>query len=183
MSYSRQNPESVYRSKPEPVVPLFEQASQPQRASGLGATVSAIPGGYGEAGTCTETAGAMKHDVAQDGPSVASQTYIGVNAGDRQRRGADCQAPSVHARRSDPDTSKAAAKAARRFASHHCGIILAALKQYGPMGKTKLSVKTQISDVAVARRLADLEKMNLAKPTGDTEPSRTNRQERIWCAL
>ena len=87
------------------------------------------------------------------------------------------------ARRSDPQTSKDAAKSAADFASSHCGIILSALKKYGPAGKTRLAARTQISDVAVARRLADLQKQGLAEPTGETEINGKNRQERIWRAL
>lgn len=156
MSYSRQNPEEVYRSKAEPVLPLFDVQTV---TSGNGAPLG-------------ESAKTQK-------PTTCPSRRNGESGGAAIAPGFQ----DSHSRRSDPLTSHQAAEAAQEFASSHCGIILAALKQYGPMGKTKLSVKTQISDVAVARRLADLEKMNLAKPTGDTEPSRTNRQERIWCAL
>ena len=67
---------------------VTHQDSQPQKASGLGQQASATPGGYGEAGASTETAG---NDVSlQDGPSVAAATYNGVHAGKEQPRG-DCQ--------------------------------------------------------------------------------------------
>lgn len=88
-----------------------------------------------------------------------------------------------HARKDDPQTSKDAARQASVVAASHCFMILEALKAHGPMGKTRLAAKTGIDHVAVCRRLADLKAANLALPTGDTEKSGTNRDERIWQAL
>lgn len=68
----------------------------------------------------------------------------------------------------------------RPVARGHCAIILQALKHHGPMGKTRIAQETGISDVAVARRLADLYNAGMAEPTGGAEVSKGGRAERVW---
>lgn len=58
-----------------------------------------------------------------------------------------------HARKDDPQTSKAAAFSMKLHANTHCWQILDALETFGPI------------------------------PTGDTEKSGTGHQERIWRSL
>jgi predicted transcriptional regulator len=84
------------------------------------------------------------------------------------------------ARRTDPATSHAAAKSAHALASDHYTIILAALRQWGAMGKDGIAHHTGLSGVAVARRCTELDRAGLIKLTGRTVESDTGRQEREW---
>lgn len=84
------------------------------------------------------------------------------------------------ARRRDPATSHAAAARADEMRGDHHARILAALKDIGPAGKDRIGKRVGLSGVAVARRLSELEREGLARPTGDTEPSETGRAERRW---
>lgn len=88
-----------------------------------------------------------------------------------------------HARRRDPSTSKAAALDAERWVLTQAGRVYAALKALGPAGKTRIAARAGLSDVQVARRLADLEDARLAAPLEQTEPSSNGKPERIWVAL
>lgn len=87
------------------------------------------------------------------------------------------------ARSTDPATSHAAARLADAFKADHHARILAALKAIGPAGKDRIGKHAGITGEAAARRLPELERMGLAKPTGDTEPSETGRAERKWRAV
>ena len=87
------------------------------------------------------------------------------------------------ARKSDPATSHAAARKADEFKGDHHARILAALKAIGPAGKDRIGKRIGLSGVAVARRLIEMQRDGLARPTGDTEPSETGRAERVWEAV
>jgi predicted ArsR family transcriptional regulator len=84
------------------------------------------------------------------------------------------------ARRTDPATSHAAARSAHALAADHNARILAALRQWGAMGKDGIAHRTGLSGVAVARRLTELERTGLVMLTGRTVESDTGRQEREW---
>lgn len=87
---------------------------------------------------------------------------------------------AANVRASDPVTSFQAARAAREFASSQCDAIHAALMAHGPMSKDQIATRIRLDSVAVARRLADLQKQGRATPTGETRPSVSGRSERIW---
>lgn len=59
------------------------------------------------------------------------------------------------ARRSDPSTSHAAAKAAKRFQASHAGRILEALRVH-PMTAQEISDHTGLSVVQICRRLPEI---------------------------
>lgn len=84
------------------------------------------------------------------------------------------------ARRSDPATSHAAAEASAEFRGEHQTKIIEALRWYGPMGKTGIAKTSGLDHIAVARRLPELQRKGLAKPTGRTVPSTSGREEREW---
>lgn len=84
------------------------------------------------------------------------------------------------ARRRDPSTSKAAAAKADEIRGDHHARILEALRAIGPAGKDRIGKRVGISGVAVARRLSELERLGLARPTGETEVSQAGRSERRW---
>ena len=88
------------------------------------------------------------------------------------------------ARRTDPATSRAAAEKAKEFANAHHGLILECLRKYGPLSKTGIAAHVRgLDHVAACRRLSELERMNLARPTGKTIKSTSGREERVWEAL
>lgn len=92
--------------------------------------------------------------------------------------------PAGSVRRSDPQTSHAAAAAVD--VSARCGEVLTALSAH-PDGaipwELVLTMRGQGVDMdqnCVARRLDDLEAMNLVHRTGSTRPGRSNRQQTEW---
>ena len=86
------------------------------------------------------------------------------------------------ARRTDPETSHAAAESARELATRHQFLIIEALR-FKDSGKDAIARRTGLSGVAVARRLPELERQGKVKPTGRTVKSNTGRSEREWCAI
>jgi hypothetical protein len=88
------------------------------------------------------------------------------------------------ARRTDPQTSHAAAESMREIAATHHYSILRALRTYGPMGKCGIARWSSVPDhIAVARRLSELERLGKVRTTGRTVKSNTGRNEREWCAI
>lgn len=84
------------------------------------------------------------------------------------------------ARRSDPQTSHAAARAVTPRMKHvHEGLILVAL-ECGPAGKTKLGYLTGLTDQQVIRRMATLEREGLVVRTGREVLSAAGRAETEW---
>jgi predicted ArsR family transcriptional regulator len=83
------------------------------------------------------------------------------------------------ARRSDPETSKAAARATS-FAAGHCRMILDSLATHGPQTKDELAAHTRLDSVAVARRMATLRDQLLVRDSGTTRPTLTGRAATVW---
>ena len=84
---------------------------------------------------------------------------------------------------SDPVTSYEAADAAKDLASKHFGIIVDCLKAHGALGKDGIALHSGLEGNQVARRLNELEKMNLIQLTGRTVKSSAGRNEREWRAV
>ena len=84
------------------------------------------------------------------------------------------------ARNSDPITSHAAADQAQAMRKQHHGAILACLSFAGAMGKDEIAHFTNLTGVQVCRRLPELQKLGLVRPTVRTVRSDTGRQEREW---
>ena len=82
----------------------------------------------------------------------------------------------------DPITSYQAADQIKETAPKHHQIILQALQEHGAMGKDEIATKTGLNPNAVARRLPELQKMNLVTTTGKTVKSLSGREERQWIA-
>lgn len=89
---------------------------------------------------------------------------------------------SANVRRTDPETSRAAARRANEFAGTQCDLILASLLRHGPASKDGLAARLRLDGVAVARRLADLQKRGEAAPTDERRLSMSGRPERVWRA-
>lgn len=86
-------------------------------------------------------------------------------------------------RREDPITSYQAADSIKEVAPKHFHMILEALKEHGPMGKDGIASKTGLNPNAVARRLPELQKIDLVTTTGKTVKSLSGREEREWKSL
>lgn len=83
------------------------------------------------------------------------------------------------ARRRDPDTSKAAAKAAERFQASHAGRILAALRIH-PMTAGEISAHTGLSVEQVCRRLPEITQARVMTQGG--QPLERDGY-RVWMAV
>ena len=84
------------------------------------------------------------------------------------------------ARRSDPPTSVAAARAMTASAvDEHERLILLAL-ECGPAGKTRIAHLTGLTDQQVIRRMATLEREGLVVRTGREVLSAAGRAETEW---
>lgn len=86
------------------------------------------------------------------------------------------------ARSYDPETSHEAASRVREFAAGHCALILQALIDHGPMTAEQIGVVVGMDAYQARKRLPELERAGLAKPTGDTAPTASGRKQRIWRA-
>lgn len=86
------------------------------------------------------------------------------------------------ARESDPSTSHAAAKAAKRFQASHAGRILEALRVH-PMTAKEISVHTGLSVEQTCRRAIELQRAG--KITVLTFGGQTLEREgfRVWAAI
>jgi hypothetical protein len=88
---------------------------------------------------------------------------------------------AYHARAHDPATSQEAAQNLD-FAKKFCAIILVALKRR-PGTFEDLARRTGLRPDQVWRRLPDLQKANLARPTSVTKRGSSGRSQRIWEAV
>ena len=87
--------------------------------------------------------------------------------------------PAPAARATDPATSHAAAEGAKAFAPSQKEKILEALR-LGPAGKTELSRRTGINDVAVARRCSELVKERKVLILSEDGVSAAGNCERVY---
>jgi predicted ArsR family transcriptional regulator len=86
----------------------------------------------------------------------------------------------IRARATDAITSFQAADSIKDVAKMHQEVIVACLQRFGPMGKDGIANQTGLQSNQVARRLSELEKMDLIEQTGITVKSNSGRQEREW---
>jgi predicted ArsR family transcriptional regulator len=84
------------------------------------------------------------------------------------------------ARATDAITSFQAADSIKDVAKMHQEVIVAALKRFGPMGKDSIAMHTGLQSNQVARRMNELQKLDLIELTGKTVESFSGRQEREW---
>jgi len=90
--------------------------------------------------------------------------------------------PVRAARGSDPATSHAAARSAARWATSHAGRILDAL-QHGAATVDELSERTGLQSQQINKRLPELDRAGLARPTDVVRRSRSGHGERVWEAV
>ena len=80
-------------------------------------------------------------------------------------------------RNTDPATSHMAADQAKDLATKHHGIILAALEHPGTI--YDIASRTDLDHNAVARRMSELERLDLAYPEGQKKGA-SGRMCRVW---
>jgi len=93
--------------------------------------------------------------------------------------------PHKLARRTDPDTSRFAAKAAGSLVINHQRLIINALSEESAkdnMGLTsdEIAIATGLTLVQTARRTSDLESSGIIYKTGLTRKTRTGRIATVW---
>ena len=89
------------------------------------------------------------------------------------------------ARKTDPETSKLAAKAAGSLVINHQRLIIDALSEESAkenMGLTsdEIAIATGLTLVQIARRTSDLEASGIIYKTGLTRKTRTGRIATVW---
>lgn len=84
------------------------------------------------------------------------------------------------ARSTDPGTSQEAAEAAVKsgMVAAHCDLILGALNERGAMTANEIAHLTGLLPHQIMKRLSDLNRKNLAMPTGDKFCG-----QRVWAAM
>lgn len=88
---------------------------------------------------------------------------------------------SPTARRRDPITSHLAAGQAKEMAQRHHALILAVLREHGPLGKDGIASRLRgVDGVAVCRRLTELQRHGQIEETGRHVKSSAGRDEREW---
>jgi predicted ArsR family transcriptional regulator len=84
------------------------------------------------------------------------------------------------ARATDAITSFQAADLIKDVAKMHQEVIVACLQRFGPLGKDGIAKQTGLESNQVARRMNELQKLDLIELTGKTVESLSGRQEREW---
>ena len=84
------------------------------------------------------------------------------------------------ARATDAITSFQAADSIKDIAKMHHDVIVACLQRFGPLGKDGIAGLTGLQSNQVARRMNELEKMDLIELTGKQVTSISGRGEREW---
>jgi predicted ArsR family transcriptional regulator len=84
------------------------------------------------------------------------------------------------ARTTDAITSFKAADSIKDVAKMHQEVIVACLQRFGPLGKDGIAKQTGLESNQVARRMNELQKLDLIELTGKQVTSNSGRQEREW---
>jgi predicted ArsR family transcriptional regulator len=86
----------------------------------------------------------------------------------------------IRARTTDAITSFKAADSIKDVAKQHQEVIVACLQRFGPLGKDGIAMHTGLESNQVARRMNELEKLDLIELTGKQVTSNSGRGEREW---
>lgn len=86
----------------------------------------------------------------------------------------------IRARTTDAITSFKAADSIKDVAKMHQEVIVACLQRFGPLGKDGIAKHTGLESNQVARRMNELQKLDLIELTGKEVKSNSGRQEREW---
>lgn len=86
----------------------------------------------------------------------------------------------IRARATDAITSFKAADSIKDVAKMHQEVIVACLQRFGPLGKDGIAKQTGLESNQVARRMNELQKLDLIELTGNEVKSNSGRSEREW---
>jgi predicted ArsR family transcriptional regulator len=86
----------------------------------------------------------------------------------------------IRARTTDAITSFKAAESIHDVANMHQEVIVAALQHFGPMGKDAIANQTGLQSNQVARRMNELQKLDLIELSGKQVTYNSGRSEREW---
>jgi predicted ArsR family transcriptional regulator len=86
----------------------------------------------------------------------------------------------IRARTTDAITSFKAADSIKDVAKMHQEVIVACLQRFGPLGKDGIARQTGLDSNQVARRMNELQKLDLIELTGKEVKSNSGRAEREW---
>jgi predicted ArsR family transcriptional regulator len=86
----------------------------------------------------------------------------------------------IRARATDAITSFQAADSIKDVAKMHQEVIVACLQRFGPLGKDGIAEHTGLESNQVARRMNELQKLDLIELTGNQVQSKSGRAEREW---
>jgi len=86
----------------------------------------------------------------------------------------------IRARATDAITSFKAADSIKDVAKMHQEVIVACLQRFGPLGKDGIAKYTGLESNQVARRMNELQKLDLIELTGNQVHSNSGRAEREW---
>jgi predicted ArsR family transcriptional regulator len=86
----------------------------------------------------------------------------------------------IRARATDAITSFQAADSIKDVAKMHQEVIVACLQRFGPLGKDGIAEQTGLESNQVARRMNELQKLDLIELTGNQVQSKSGRAEREW---
>lgn len=85
------------------------------------------------------------------------------------------------ARRSDPDTSKAAAQSVNTKTLGQ--LVVSALKEVGPMTTEELAAVLQETVVTISPRMRPLVNLGLVRDSGQTRANNSGRKAILWEAV
>lgn len=86
----------------------------------------------------------------------------------------------IRVRATDAITSFKAADSIKDVAKMHQEVIVACLHRFGPLGKDGIAKHTGLESNQVARRMNELQKLDLIELTGKEVKSNSGRAEREW---
>ena len=88
---------------------------------------------------------------------------------------------TMRVRRTDPDTSRAAAQQSESLAKRHARIILEVMRQAGrPLAAEQIANRTDLDSVQVTRRFAEMEREELIRRTEMRHVNRRGRPTVKW---
>ena len=83
-------------------------------------------------------------------------------------------------RKSNPDTSKAAADQARQLALAHKAMVIAALKHGRPYTSEEIAAQIKLDPLQVMKRISDLRGEGLIDDTGHRRENASGRKAAVW---
>lgn len=83
-------------------------------------------------------------------------------------------------RKTDPRTSHQAAHAARAFVGTQHAAIMRVLRRVKKANPEQIGMKLGLPAHSIRRRLPELERAGLICVTGETVPTISGRQQRVW---